>query len=268
MLWALRVACAQVYPRPRRLDHWSSIFTPDGPRRRDWWRPSWLLGEGNFDLGVIDSRLGQDFDISMIMYKAYACAGGIHPALTAVEELRTEAGFFAGDVDEVLVYTSQHVVESFALPREVKCRPRTGAQAQFSLPYSIGALLVDGVALMEQFSEDAISRADILEVAERVNARIGDELVAEHPDAEPCRVVVRLKDGTVLDKTVPGGKGSLVVPMHEAELRAKFHTLADPLVGRDRASAIEERVLSLRSDKGVGDLPSWLALSNPKHRSL
>ncbi len=217
-----------------------------------------FCGDGNFDLAVIDSQLGVDFDISLIMYKSYACAGGIHPALTAVDELRRRTIIRSEDIAEVVVHTNQHVVESFSLPRETKCRPRTGAQAQFSLPYAVAALLVDGVALLDQFTDVAVQRNEIQALAERIRVCIDRELSPQNPGGEPCRVVIRLKDGRVLDATVAGGKGSLEVPMGERELRDKYHRLADPVIGSDRARAVEDRVLKLRSDKNVGDLPSWL----------
>lgn len=198
-----------------------------------------FVGEGQFDLGVITADLYEAFDISLIMYKPYACAGVLHSPLTAIEELLARQAFDVSEVQEVLVQSSTRLVEHFTEPRAIKYAPNSGAQGQFSLPYAVAALLVDRAALVEQFTDEAVKRPEVLAVAQRVRAEVDLALDARWPQEEPSRVIIRLNDGRVLEAEVPGGKGTLAYPMTAGELSAKFHRLATPVIGADRAAQIE-----------------------------
>lgn len=217
-----------------------------------------FCGEGNFDLSVIDAGLGEQFDISLTMYKPYACAGGLHAALTAVDRLRAEHAINPDDVEGVLVRTNQHVVETFVTSTEAKYRPNSGQQGQFSLPYAVATLLVDGTALMAQFTDVAVQRPNVIELAQRVRAEVDADLPVASDDDEPAAVSIRLKSGRTVTTTVPGGKGSLAVPMTEDELTTKFRSLSEPTIGADRATDLQDRILRLASDPDVGDIPRGL----------
>jgi 2-methylcitrate dehydratase PrpD len=233
-----------------------------GPRtvfegKRGFYRA--YCGDGDYDLDVIEAGLGVDFDISLIMYKPYACAGGIHPALTGIDGLRAKHDVAYEDIDAVVVRTSEHARDSFATPREVKCEPPTGATAQHSLPFAVAVLLVDGVALMDQFTDDAVRRPEVLDMAKRVVVEVDPSIHSDDPEDEPAGVSIRLKDGRVVDTEVRGGLGSLAVPMSEAQLIDKFRLLATPAIGPDAAAKVEARSLRLRDEEDVSDLPAACA---------
>jgi 2-methylcitrate dehydratase PrpD len=233
-----------------------------GPRtvfegKRGFYRA--YCGDGDYDLDVIEAGLGVEFDISLIMYKPYACAGGIHPALTGIDDLRGKHDFAYQDVDAVTVRTSEHARDSFATPREVKCEPPSGATAQHSLPFAAAVLLVDGVALMDQFTNDAVRRPEVLDLAKRVVVEVDPSIHSDDPEDEPAGVSIRLKGGRVLDTEVRGGLGSLAVPMTETQLIDKFRLLATPAIGADAAAKVEARSLRLRDEDDVSDLPSVCA---------
>ena len=217
-----------------------------------------FCGEGNYDLTVIDRDFGVDFDISLNMYKPYACGGGIHPTLTAVDELRSKYQFDYKDIERVKVRTSKHVVDFFATPWEAKAAPASGPHGQHALPYAVAALIVDGVALLDQFTNEAVKRPHVLELSHKVFVEADPSIESDDPEDEPAGVAIHLTDGTVLETESRGGKGSLSVPMSEAELIEKFHRLADPVLGLEVADQTEERLLALASDPDVADIPAGL----------
>lgn len=235
-----------------------------GPRsifegRRGFFRA--YCGEGHFDLGVVDEKFGIEFDISLIMYKPYACGGGIHPSLTAIDQLRAEHHLAPADIEEVVVRTSQHVIDTFATPAETKWAPVSGPQAQHSLPYAAATLIVDGVALTEQFTDEAVKRPAVRALAQRVRVEADPGIQSDDPEDEPAGVLIRLTDGGELRTEVRGGKGSLAVPMTDAELVDKYRRLAAPLIGDDTARRIESSVLDLTVAADVSGIPASLARS-------
>jgi 2-methylcitrate dehydratase PrpD len=215
-------------------------------------------GEGNYDLSIIDRDFGVDFDISLNMYKPYACGGGIHPTLTAVDTLRGKHDFEHADIERVVVRTSQHVVDYFATPLEAKIAPASGPQAQHALPFAVATLIVDGAALIGQFTNEAVRRPEVLALSHKVSVEADPSIKSDDPEDEPAGVAIHLKDGTVLEAETRGGKGSLSVPMSEEELIDKYHRLADPVVGADVATATRVRLLSLATDPNVVDIPPSL----------
>lgn len=233
-----------------------------GPRsifegRRGFFRA--YCGEGHFHLGVVDGKFGIEFDITLIMYKPYACGGGIHPSLTAIDQLRAEHDVASADVEEVVIRTSQHVIDTFATPIETKRAPVSGPQAQHSLPYAAATLLVDGVALVEQFTDEAVKRPDVLALAQRIRVVADPGIKSDDPEDEPAGVLIRLTDGRELRAEVHGGKGSLAVPMSAGELVGKYRALAAPLIGEVTARQIESRILDLATTEDVSDIPAALA---------
>jgi 2-methylcitrate dehydratase PrpD len=230
-----------------------------GPRsvfegKRGFYRA--YCGEGEYDLSVIDAGLGNEFDISLIMYKPYACGGGIHPALTAIDQLRDAHGFSATDVERVDVRTSEHARDSFASPRDVKIAPPSGSTAQHSLPFAAAVLLVDGVALIEQFTDEAVRRDEVLELAARVFVEADPDLHSDDPEDEPAAVTVTLRSGGVFSLEVRNGLGSLAVPMTEQQLIDKYRLLSTPVIGAKAAAEVEARALDLRVQDDVSDLPA------------
>jgi 2-methylcitrate dehydratase PrpD len=218
-----------------------------------------FVGDADTALEVIDRDFGAEFDISLIMYKAYACGGRVHPTLTALDEIRKTGDIDAAAIEKVVVRTSPAVVESFAVPREIKVRPTSGPQAQFSLPYAVATLIVDGAALMEQFTDEAVRREDVLALAARVIVEADPSIESDDPEDEPASVSIYFADGSSRSADVRGGLGSLTVPMTDEQLIGKYRRLAGPVIGAEAVAALEQRVLLLASDPDVSDLMSALA---------
>ncbi len=217
-----------------------------------------FCGDGHYDLSVIDAKFGDEFDIALTMFKPYACGGGIHPVLTAVDQLRTEHAIAPQDVTRIVVHSSKHVVDYFCTPWEAKVAPVSGSHGQHSLPFAVAALMIDGVALLEQFTDEAVTRGEILALAAKIVVEVDESIVSDDPEDEPASVDIHIGD-RVLSRTVRGGKGSLAVPMSEAELAEKYRRLAGPAIGDAATALLEARVLQLRDDADVSDLPSSLA---------
>ena len=83
---------------------------------------------------------------------------------------------------------------------------------------------------------------------------------AAFPQKRLGRVKLTLTDGRILktDHVIP--KWDPLSPPTEAELRAKFHNLADPLIGETRATAIESALADLPKS---GLAPLYALLTDP-----
>lgn len=96
----------------------------------------------------------------------------------AIENLRAERSLVPHDISRVPVRTSKHVLATFVEPIAEKRRPTTGAQGQFSLPYVAATLIIDGCAVVDQFTDEAVRRLAVLNSSDRIEVAADCEFEA------------------------------------------------------------------------------------------
>jgi 2-methylcitrate dehydratase len=129
-----------------------------------------------------------------------------------------------------------------------KWRPRTRETADHSLPYCTAVALVDGAITAEQFSEQRLADTALLDLVARTTVIEDPALTAGYPAGIPNRVKVTLDDGTALVSEIAFPPGHDKNPLSDAQLAAKFHGLADPAIGAERAAQLWERLSRLEDD--------------------
>jgi 2-methylcitrate dehydratase len=129
-----------------------------------------------------------------------------------------------------------------------KWRPRTRETADHSLPYCTAVALVDGAITAAQFSEQRLADPALLDLVARTTVIEDPTLTAGYPAGIPNRVKVTLDDGTVLVSEIAFPPGHDKNPLSDAQLAAKFHGLADPAIGAERAAQLWERLSRLEDD--------------------
>ncbi|MFL1461657.1 MmgE/PrpD family protein [Roseococcus sp. DSY-14] len=182
--------------------------------------------------------LGEWQAIAAITFKNHGCCGHIFPALDAVAALRAEHGFGAEDV--VAIHVGGYG------PTVAVCdRPdaRTEQDCRFSLQYCVGALLRLGGVRLAAFEPPALADPAIRALMPRVSLALDPELADAYPARRAARVTLHLADGRVLRRFQPTRKGDPDDPLTDAELSAKFHELAAPVLGAAGAAALERAIL-------------------------
>ena len=76
-----------------------------------------------------------------------------------------------------------------------------------------------------------------------VSVSLDPELADAYPTRRAARVTLRLRDGRVLERFQPTRKGDPDMPLSDADLAAKFHELAGPVLGAAGAARLEEALL-------------------------
>jgi 2-methylcitrate dehydratase PrpD len=181
------------------------------------------------DWNEITGELGQRFEISFNTYKPFACGIVIHPTIDAAAQLRAR-GVKPEDVERVELRVHPLVLELTG-----KREPQDGLQGKFSVYHGFAAGLVFGRAGEGEYDDAIVRRDDVVELRGKVVAT-PDEKVRE----ESADVTVLLKDGRREHVFVEHAIGSLERPMTDQDLDGKFHSLADPVIGKARASSLVE----------------------------
>ncbi|MFD2092960.1 MmgE/PrpD family protein [Blastococcus deserti] len=195
--------------------------------------------------------LGSRWELVNSYLKPYACARWIHPALDAVLAATSSSGVRGGDVRGVAVHTFAFAASLDAV--EV----RSDMHARFSLPYSVAALLTDGVLDAGSFLPEQLSRAAVAGLARRVTVHEDPRYTAALPMERPARVEVRTADGRTLSTEVRNARGNPATPLSREEVVAKFRGNVGAVV----EPSLTEDVLAALLDPDGSDTSSVTVLA-------
>jgi 2-methylcitrate dehydratase PrpD len=111
-----------------------------------------------------------------------------------------------------------------------KKAPRTGLESKFSVYHAVAAAMVYGRVGEPEFSDRAVRDPAVIALRERVSATV-DRAIG----ADQVRIAIVLKDGRRLDKFIEHAIGSARNPITDAQLEAKFKSLAEGVLPAGRA---------------------------------
>ncbi len=193
-----------------------------------------------YDWNEVTGELGKRFEISFNTYKPFACGIVIHPTIDAAVQLRG-LGVNAADVERV-----ELKVHSLVLELTGKKEPQDGLQGKFSVYHGFAAGLIFGRAGEPEYEDEIVRREDVTALRRKVAATIDGAIGEASAD-----VTAVLKDGRKVHVFVEHAIGSLERPMSDADLEAKFHSLADEVIGKAKAGALIEACWKLGAAKDV-----------------
>jgi 2-methylcitrate dehydratase len=124
---------------------------------------------------------------------------------------------------------------------------RTKEEADHSLPYVLSAALIDGKVTPEQYVLQRILRSDVQALLKKVQIAPSLELSKRFPNAMPCEITVRLRNGKTVAKAVDDYEGFLTRPMSWAGATEKFSLLVSGFIDEARKKEIIDAVAHLEN---------------------
>ena len=151
------------------------------------------------------------------------------------------------------------------IPEEVKHKPKTIVDAQFSVPYGVVVALADPKVLLSHYSDEAIKRPDLLALLQRVHSEVNPEIekVSALKAASFARVKVKTKDGKEYETQVDVPKGHSQNPMSNEELADKFRDCAANAARPLSKENVEKAMELLFNLEEVDDVRQIIALLSP-----
>lgn len=208
---------------------------------RDEWSDESVTGE-----------LGVRWEASSIFYKPYPANHFTHAAADAALRLRAQ-GLTLDDVESAHVSVATPTVRTVGEPLEIKQRPDTGYQAQFSAPFVVAAALRGGSGLglgLRDFSDAAAVDPELRRVMERITVGGSARCDAIYPYQFPAILEVRTRDGRVLVEEVLTNRGGGERPLSADELKAKFDDNVAGLLATHEATTIAADVHHIHERPG------------------
>ena len=207
------------------------------------------------DLAALRFDDGEALEIvrSGIGIKRYACCGCTHSALDAVLALRVTQAPDPGQI-EAIHCTMNGLVPDIL----VHHRPRTPAQAKFSMEYCLAVALLDGDCGMAQFEEGRVARDDVQALLGRVSTSV-DPAIPYRNGVYPGTVTVTLRDGRRFAESAVEARGHPDFPLSTADLRRKFLDCASHALPAPRAAAAFDALAALEEVTDLAALARSLA---------
>jgi aconitate decarboxylase len=157
-------------------------------------------------------------------FKPFPCGIVIHPVIDACSKLHRELnsrGLAVGDIESV-----HATVHPLVLELTGKTKPRDGLEGKFSF-YHGGAIgLLYGKGTPSQYEDSVVTDPEVVGIRDRITGTADTGLAADE-----ARIVLKMKDGVVLEEHVLHAVGSLEVPMDDEALEAKFIDQCEGILG-------------------------------------
>src|SRR5262245_35760186 len=220
-------------------------------------------GTAASDPEVTVKGLGRPFVVADpgLALKKFPCCYACHRGMDGLLALRSELGFDAGAVEEVICRMPPGGMLVLTYPR-----PVTGLEGKFSMEYCLAAGVLDGRYGLGSFIDEAVRRKEIEKLYSRITVVEDAACRGDDPNFEKkssgsrglVEVEVRLKDGRQARKRIDIPPGHPRRELTWDDLRAKFAdcaALANIATDRGRQAfdqlAALERVEDLRPLVGL-----------------
>jgi 2-methylcitrate dehydratase PrpD len=195
------------------------------------------------------SDLGSRWLILEQYFKPQPVCRWAQSPIHAVLELRRRHGLTADDVARIEVRTFHEAVRLHTR------RPETTEQAQYSLPFPVAAAMVHGRVGPAEIAGAALADPAVVALSDRIEMIEDPRCNAAFPKVRLAEVAVVTRSGARLESGLVEPVGDPERPLSDAEIDAKFHAYADPIVGAARSGRIRQAVAGIES----GGLPRLLA---------
>jgi 2-methylcitrate dehydratase len=158
-----------------------------------------------------------------------------------------------GSINSIKVYTYKKAIETAGTKSSF--RPVSRAGRTHSIPYCVAVALVKKTVEYEYFDDGFIEKEEqVAGLIPRITVVEDAAMTKAYPDKTPCRIMVTLKDGTIIDESHDYPHGDPRDPLSDSEIEVKALKYLSSLIDHEAASTIIERVWKLESEASI----DWL----------
>jgi 2-methylcitrate dehydratase PrpD len=183
--------------------------------------------------------LGRFWQINAQYVKPYPTCRWAHAAVDAAREVMLAHDLRHDQIARVHVRSFDYAADLF------QGMPDTTSKAQYALPFPVAVMLVHGRIGLEHISGAGLSDPVVAAMVARTTVEAHPRHQARYPAGRWADVDLHLTDGRVLSSGDTHARGGPERPFGQAEIVAKFHEFADPVLGATRAAALRDAVLAL-----------------------
>jgi 2-methylcitrate dehydratase PrpD len=195
--------------------------------------------------------LGTAFELMNTAVKPYPSCRYGHACIDAAIALRQEHGVAPAEIEGATLGLPAKGMLLVGAPLAYKQNPQNVVDGQFSGPFVVACALATGAMGWDSYA--LLQDPTVRGLLPKIDCVEDAEAQAIFPDYMAGRLTLRAR-GQVFSKLVRIAKGEPENFLTEAEIRGKFHTLADAVLGLDRAVQLADAVLALDRAADVNGL--------------
>ena len=207
-----------------------------------------IVNDGKRDLSALTS-LGSIYRLvdPGVAFKLYPVCSAAQAAAEETARILARENIDGDDVSEVLCEVTPLV--HMSLDHD---HPRTPVEAQFSMPFAVGCMLVFGDLGLAQLNEETLTKPHLRAVMSKVGMRISRQLADDPETSNKCPegafVTVRTVDGREINRFNGTATGLPANPMPDIDLDRKFRDcIAFAGEDADRAGVLLRRLRTVES---------------------
>ncbi len=214
---------------------------------------------GEFTVGPLGGEEGRGFMINETYIKYYPVEYHAQSAVWASLALREQIGGDISQIESIEIDTFEACYSIIGSEPE-KWEPKSRETADHSLPYIVGATLMDGKIDLDSFDEARYTDPELLAFVKKIKVRHDPEMDPRYPEGIPNRITLRLKDGRTLTEENTFPRGHARNPMSDEEVEAKFFVLTEWALPRARQDEVLKFIWSLDSQANIRPLMELLRI--------
>ncbi len=215
--------------------------------------------QDQYDFIPITKDLGEKWEMADSSIKVHACCRFAATAVDCALDLYRQ-GVRAKDVKGIVAKADHETINGLCYPSEVKRRPVTHVDAQFSLPYAIAVALCKNRSGVDEFRKEVLGDPDVLALVDKVTWEVDPEAEKVYPKAYPTTVVATLYDGRTFESHFKYPKGDPENPASMEEIVNKFTLLTQKYVDQKKRKQIVDEFNRLEKIDDISVLGDLLRL--------
>jgi 2-methylcitrate dehydratase PrpD len=201
--------------------------------------------------------LGKAWELMQTAVKPYPSCRYGHASVDAALALRAELGLKVEEIESVIMGLPNKGMLLVGAPRDYKQNPQNIVDGQFSGPFVVACALARGHFGWDSYAW--LQDKDIRALMPKILPEEDADVQAEFPTFMSGKLTIKAR-GQSFVRHVKIPKGEPDNFLTEAELRAKFHGLADAVLGAERAKQLADAVIGLDQ---AGDVNALMRLGAP-----
>lgn len=205
------------------------------------------------DIFLAGGQQNARFAVADCYIKPHACCRHLHPAIDALIDVMTTEHLRPDDIVSIDVATYRVAVPHGAVGWSAM------TTAQMSMPFALAVATEHRAVHLHHFDDAGRKDPAVLRHCPKVTVTADDALDAAYPSKRPARITMRTASGAAFVRQVDEPLGSATNPIPAAQLHAKFHALADPVLGAERARGVMEQLRTIERTEDVTPFVESLA---------
>jgi 2-methylcitrate dehydratase PrpD len=213
-----------------------------------------LLNDNIFLSGCF-ANFGRDWRMLKpgVDFKRIPICLSAHAALDAVMDIMAQHKVAAADIERVVCDVGPVVTANL-----VYDDPKTPQQAQFSMPFAIGCMLVKGDVSLTELSQAVVDDPAVRQAMKRVETVTSDRWKAGSENArkfpEGAHVAVTARGGKTFEHFNGFARGTTARPLGDDEIAGKFMSCASGPLGKEGANRLLQQLRTLEAVPSVRSL--------------